>query len=53
MFIKHGDGKIMTVIDEDDLTDEQKKSVKDTSRQVIKQSDQGTSDASEKKSGSN
>mgnify|MGYP006377318203 CR=1 FL=1 len=27
MFIKHGDGKIMTVISEDELTEDQKKSV--------------------------
>jgi hypothetical protein len=49
MFIKHGDGKIMTVIDEDELTEQQKKSVEDLSEKVIKQSDTDTS--LEKKSG--
>ncbi|CAB4197100.1 hypothetical protein UFOVP1290_620 [uncultured Caudovirales phage] len=37
-FIKRGDGKIVTVIDEEELTEEQKKSAKDLSQQV-KQSD--------------
>lgn len=47
MFIKHGDGKIVNVLDEEQLTDEQKKSVKI----VVKQTDKA--DASqEKKSGS-
>lgn len=41
MFIKHGDGKIVTVIKEDELTSDQKKSVKDQKEQ---------SDNSEKKS---
>ena len=45
MFIKHGDGKIVTVLDEEELTDEQKKSVEDLSKQTVKQSD----DASDKK----
>jgi hypothetical protein len=50
MFIKRGDGKIMTVLTEDELTTEQKKSAKDLSQQTVKQSDQ--TDTSElKKSG--
>jgi len=51
MFIKHGDGKIMTVIEEDELTDAQKKSSKDLSKQMVKQSDQNTDASNEKKSG--
>lgn len=51
MFIKHGDGKIVTVLDEEDLTDEQKKAVKDSSRKLVKQSDQGTDTSEVKKSG--
>lgn len=38
MFIKHGDGKIVSVLDEENLTEEQKKAVKDSSKQTIKQS---------------
>jgi hypothetical protein len=48
-FIKHGDGKIVSVLDEEELTDEQKKAVKDLSKQNIKVSDDRS--ASEKKSG--
>jgi hypothetical protein len=33
MFIKHGDGKIVTVIEEEQLTSDQKKSVKDQKKQ--------------------
>lgn len=49
MFIKHGDGKITDVLDEEHLTDEQKKSVK----KAVKQT-QPPTDASDKgkKSGS-
>lgn len=52
MFIKHGDGKIMTVIDEEELTDQQKKSVNDLSKKIKKQSDDNDTDSLiEKKSG--
>jgi len=34
MFVKYGDGKIVTVIEEDELTSEQKKSVKDQKKQT-------------------
>lgn len=49
MFIKHGDGKITDVLDEEQLTDDQKKSVK----KAVKQT-QPPTDASDKgkKSGS-
>ncbi len=50
-FIKHGDGKIMTVLDEDELTDKQKKSVDDASKKRVKQSDEETDASIEKKSG--
>ena len=46
-FIKHGDGKIVSVIDEEELTVEQKKAAKDLSKKVVKQSDTVTTDASE------
>lgn len=50
MFIKHGDGKIISVVDGDeDLTDEQKKSVKKMSQQVTPQPEKV--DSSDKKSG--
>ena len=53
MFIKHGDGKIVSVLDEEELTDAQKKAAKDLSKVVVKQSDANVdTDASEmKKSG--
>jgi hypothetical protein len=51
MFIKHGDGKILNVVDGEELTEEQKKAVKDVSRKLVKQSDEST-DSSQKKSGS-
>jgi hypothetical protein len=38
-FIKTGDGKIMSVIDEEELTDAQKKSARDLSKQNVKTSD--------------
>jgi hypothetical protein len=34
MFIKHGDGKIVSIIEEDKLTDNQKKSVEDVNEDV-------------------
>lgn len=50
MFIKNGDGKILDVLDEKDLTEEQKKAVKKMSEQLVKQSDD-TDSSTEKKSG--
>ena len=51
-FIKHGNGKIIDVLDENTLTDEQKKSVKKMSEQLVKQSDESTDSSQTKKSGS-
>lgn len=50
-FIKHGDGKILNVVDSEELTEEQKKAVKNVSKEFVKQSDE-TTDSSKKKSGS-
>ena len=51
-FIKHGDGKIMTILDEEELTKEQKKSVSDLHKKSIKQFNGDNADYSiEKKSG--
>jgi hypothetical protein len=50
-FIKHGDGQIMTVLDEEELTDRQKKSVDDASKKRVKQSDEDTDASIEKRSG--
>jgi len=50
MFIKRGDGKIVSVIKEDDLTDAQKKTAKDLSDKTVESEDTDTSKA--KKSGS-
>lgn len=51
-FIKHGDGKIVDVLDESDLTAEQKQAVKKMSEQLVKQSDETTDSSTTKKSGS-
>jgi Spy/CpxP family protein refolding chaperone len=51
-FIKHGDGKIVDVLDETDLTAEQKQAVKKMSEQLVKQSDDATDSSKTKKSGS-
>lgn len=51
MFIKRGEGKIVSVIDEDELTDAQKKAAKDLSKKTVKSGDADTS-ATAKKSGS-
>ncbi len=50
MFIKHGDGKIVSVLDEEELTDEQKKAVK-SSKQVVKQSEDQSDTTEFKNSG--
>jgi hypothetical protein len=47
-FIKHGDGKIINLINEEQLTEDQKKSIK----KAIKQTDKQTDASVEKKSGS-
>ena len=39
MFVKHGDGKIMNVLEDVALTEEQKKSIKDKSDQLAKQAE--------------
>jgi hypothetical protein len=53
MFIKHGDGKIVGILDEENLTEEQKKSVKSQAKQTTKPANATTTDASseEKNSG--
>jgi hypothetical protein len=51
MFIKHGDGKILNVVEGEELTEAQKKAVKERSKELVKQSDEST-DSSRKKSGS-
>jgi hypothetical protein len=48
MFIKHADGKIVDILKEKQLTDEQKKSVEE----AVTQSDVQTDTSLEKKSGS-
>jgi len=48
MFIKHADGKIVNILEEKQLTDEQKKSVKEAATQSNDQTDT----SQEKKSGS-
>lgn len=49
MFIKHSNGKITNVLDEEQLTDDQKKSVKKAVKEISPQTD---TSVQEKKSGS-
>lgn len=42
-FIKHGDGKIVSVIESDELTDNQKNAVKELVSQQIKEFDEKSS----------
>jgi hypothetical protein len=51
MFIKHSNGKIVSVVDGDELTEVQKKAAKDLSKKSVK-SDQESDTSSVKKSGS-
>ena len=51
MFIKHGDGKILDIVDGEALTEEQKKAVKQVSKQIVKQSDDETDASAKKKQG--
>lgn len=51
-FIKHGDGKIVSVIEEEELTENQKKAVKDMAISQVKTSDEKVS-TNKKVSGDN
>jgi hypothetical protein len=51
MFVKHGDGKILSVVETEEMTDEQKKSAKKLSQQTIKQADIETDTSEAKRSG--
>jgi hypothetical protein len=50
-FIKHGDGKIVGIVDPDKLTDDEKKAVKQVT-EIVKESDADSSSNKQKKSGS-
>jgi hypothetical protein len=47
MFVKHGDGKIVSVIEEEELTQKQKKAVEDLSKKTVKNSKTDLSSDSE------
>jgi len=47
-FIKRGDGKIVSVIDEEELTQKQKKAVDELSKKTVKNSKSDLSSDSEK-----
>lgn len=49
-FIKHGDGKILSVVETEEMTEEQKKSAKKLSKKTVKTSDQ-SDDSEMNKSG--
>jgi hypothetical protein len=51
-FIKHGDGKIVDILDESELTDDQKLAVNKMSQEFVKQSSELTDSSQQKKSGS-
>jgi hypothetical protein len=50
MFIKHGDGKILSVVETEEMTEEQKKAARDLSKKVVKTSEE-TDPSEMKKSG--
>lgn len=52
MFIKRSTVKIVSVIDEEELTEDQKKKAKDLSKPIVKASDQTDPSSEVKKSGS-
>lgn len=44
MFIKHGDGKILSVVETEEMTEEQKKVARDLAKKTVKTGDEtGTS----------
>ncbi len=49
MFIKHGDGKILSVVETDEMTEEQKKAARNLVKKTVKTGDD-TATSSEKKS---
>jgi hypothetical protein len=50
MFVKHGDGKILSVVETEEMTDEQKKTAQELSKKSLKTT--GETDTSDmKKSG--
>jgi len=51
MFIKHGDGKILSVVETEEMTDAQKKAAKDLSKKGIKTSAEEADPSEMKKSG--
>jgi len=51
MFIKHGDGKIVGVLDPEELTDEQKKSVKSATKTKQDETAETDTSSTTKKSG--
>lgn len=51
MFIKRGEGKILSVVEDEEMTEQQKKAARDLSKQVVKQSEE-TDSSDMKKSGS-
>lgn len=53
MFIKHGDGKILSVVETDELSEEQKKAAKNLSNTTVKQYNNESDVPVKKESGSN
>lgn len=51
MFIKHSNGKIATVLEQEELTETQKKTVKDLTETTVKISETETDASNMKKSG--
>ena len=47
-FIKHGDGKILSVVEDDSLTEEQKKAIKEASLLAEKLKDSKTNNSDKK-----
>lgn len=49
VFIKHGDGQILSVVETDEMTDEQKKAYRDLAKKTIKTAVDDEADTSSKK----
>lgn len=51
MFVKHGDGNIVSVLEEEELTDEQKKALEDLYKKQKSSKDKFSSDSNDETTG--
>lgn len=48
MFIKHGDGKILSVVETEEMTEEQKKAARDLSKKTVKTANEADASSTKK-----